>query len=128
MVLSQQKGVVMAASIVSIAFVSSSATNVVGGPSPTSVLTVWFSVYQQGPAHVAGITVTANGWSMAQDVQAKWDHNQGTGEVWKATFSTQGANATFGYICWCEDFADVDNVKKIWNTNGGHQYWVTASY
>jgi hypothetical protein len=118
----------MAASAVSITAVSFDATNIANQGGQSSQLTVWFHVYQRGYAHVAGIVISIDGWISRQEVTAKFDHFENSAEVWNATFSAQGVGRIFAFVCWCEDYADIDNVRKIWNTNGGGQYWITASH
>jgi hypothetical protein len=118
----------MAASAVSISAVSFDAKKIANQGGQSSELTVWFHVFQRGFAHVAGIVVSTNGWATRQEIGARFDHFEGNVEVWTAGFSVPGLAGTFAFVCWCEDFADIDNVRKVWNTNGGNQYWITASH
>jgi len=118
----------MAASVISISAVSFDAKSIVNQGGQSSQLTVFFHVFRRGFAHVAGIILSTNGWGSRQEVPARFDHFEGDIEVWKTTFSVGGTGATFAFVCWCEDYADIDNIRKIWNTNGGNQYFVTAKF
>ncbi len=118
----------MSATAVSITAVSMDATNIANQGGMSCQLVVWFHVYQRGYAHVAGIVVSLDGWATRQEVIAHWDHNEGNAEVWKATFGAAGNNRQFAFVCFCEDYADIDNVRKIWNTNAGNQYWITGTH
>jgi hypothetical protein len=118
----------MAASAVSLSAVSFDARNIANAGGQSSELTVWFHVFQRGFAHVAGLVASNDGWASRREVPARFDHFEGNVEVWKVVTSVAGNNATFAFVVWCEDFADVDNGRKIWNTNGGNQYWRTATH
>lgn len=118
----------MAVSVVSISSVSYRAQNQYDAGGQRSTLTVSFRVYRRGYAHVAGIVVSTNGWGTRIEVTGRWDRNEGDYEVWTASHTVQGLDARFAFVCWCEDYADVDNVKKIWNTNGGNQHWATSTF
>ena len=118
----------MAATAISISAVSFDAKNIANEGGESSQLTVWFHVYQRGFAHVAGIVVSLDGWATRQEVTARWDHFEGDTEVWTLTYNVPNNGRQFAFVCWCEDYADIDNVRKIWNTNSGNQFLVTANH
>lgn len=111
----------------SITLIHQFAKNEDGDQGTNAVLTVIFSVFQKGPAHVAGIIYTTNGWASATVAPAVFQNFSGDVEVWQAVVSVGGKNVAFQYVIWCDDYAGVNAVVRICNTNGGDQFSITSS-
>jgi hypothetical protein len=118
----------MAASAERIDFVGHTARNVANQGGQSSVLTVNFNVFRRGPAHVSGLSFTNDFWATPREVFAKFQRFQGDTEVWQAVASVAGNNATFEYIIFCYDHRDVQNVRRIYHTNFGNTFQVTATF
>jgi hypothetical protein len=112
----------------SISFLGHTAVNDDGDQGTNSILTVNFNVFSKGPAHVAGIIYTTNGWASTTVAPASFQGFNGDLELWKAVVITGGNNITFQYVIWCDDYAGVNVVPRIYNTNGGDQFSITSSF
>ena len=90
-------------------------------------LTVNFRIFSNGPSHVAGLVVTTDFWVTSHIAPAAF---QGFGpgfEFWRADFQVnQNSPVTFEFAVFCDDFGGIDNVPRIWNTNGGNRYQARA--
>jgi hypothetical protein len=113
-------------------------TDVVGEGSGSGVqtfvhLTVNFRVNQRGPAHVAGIIVTHDDWVTSQVTLARFQQFDGNAEVWQALLSVSAdslptiTGLSFEYVIFCDDFGGVDQVPRIWNTNGGQRFQIVVA-
>ena len=112
----------------SITLLNHSAVNDNGIQGMNSVLTVNFSVFRKGPAHVAGIIYTTDGWASTGVAPATFQRFDGDSEVWQTVVRVGGNNVTFQYVIWCDAYAGVFGVPRIYNTNGGNQFSITSSF
>jgi hypothetical protein len=112
-----------------ITFLSHTAVNDDGIQGTNAILTVNFQVYRKGPAHMAGIIFTTDGWATASTAMAQFQ-SFGPGDVenWKASVTVGGNNVRFQYVIFCDDFAGLNQVPRIYDTNGGNQYSITSSF
>jgi hypothetical protein len=117
----------MAASAERIDFVGHSARNIANVGGQSSELTVNFRVFRRGPAHVAGLIYTSDFWITPREAIAKFQTFSGEFEVWQAKVVVGGHNASFEYVIFCNDHRDVQNVRKIYNTNNGETFRIVAS-
>jgi hypothetical protein len=115
----------MVATAISITDVNAKAKNHSDQGGQRSTLTVTFKVNYTGYGHIAGLVI-ATDWTSREEIFARFDHNDGGSEIWIAEKTVQGLDRVFSFVCWCEDYCDNNNVKKVWNNNGGHPSRVTA--
>lgn len=111
-----------------IQFTGHSAQNLAGLGGNRSKLTVTFKVFNQGPAHVAGLIATADFWRTTVDVRAVFQRFEGGGEVWQAELTVPNNNVAFEYVIYCDDYRGATTVPRIWNTNNGETFKVTAHF
>jgi len=123
----QRKKNLMPATVSSITVVDAHAKNHSDQGGQRSTLTVTFKVNSTGYGHIAGLVVVAD-WASREEILARFDHNDSGSEVWIAEKTIAGLGRTFTFVCWCEDYCDSNNVKKVWNNNGGHPSTLTASW
>ena len=112
---------------IGIDFLSHAATNVANRGGQSTQLTVDFAVRNKGPAHVAGLTYTADFWATPREGLARFQRFEGNREIWRAEVSVPGLNATFEYVLFCRDHRDINNVAQIFNTNNGETFRITGS-
>jgi hypothetical protein len=112
----------------SITLLSHSARNEAGIQGLHSALTVNFSVFRKGPAHVAGLIYTTDGWISTGEQPARFQSFSGDTENWQVVVRVGGNNVTFQYVIFCDDFAGVNAVPRVYNTDGGNQFSVTSSF
>jgi hypothetical protein len=117
----------MAASAERIDFVGHSARNIANAGGQLSELTVNFKVFRRGPAHVAGLIYTSDFWATPREASAKFQGFAGDFELWQAKISVGGNNASFEYVIFCNDHRDVQNVRRIYNTNNGETFRIVTS-
>jgi hypothetical protein len=109
-------------------FVDHTAVGEINQGGRFSTLTVDFRVFSQGPAHVAGITYTADFWATPVDALARFQAFDGDFEVWQARVTVPGSESfSFEYVIFCKDFRGDDDVPEIFNTNGGETFRIKAS-
>jgi hypothetical protein len=90
-------------------------------------LTVNFTVFNNGPSHVAGLAVTTDFWKTSHIAPAAFQGFGVGSESWRATFSvTSSPPVTFEFAIFCDDFGGVNAVPRIWNTNGGNRFQASA--
>jgi hypothetical protein len=118
----------MAASAERIDFVGHSARNIANQGGLSSVLTVDFKVFRRGPAHVAGLVYTRDFWATPLTAIGKFQRFDGDFEVWQAQATVPSNNAAFEYVIFCEDYRDVQNLRRIYNTNFGETFRIAASF
>jgi hypothetical protein len=118
----------MTASAERIDFVGHVARNIANAGGQSSQLTVNFKVFRRGPAHVAGLTYTADFWATPKEALARFQRFEGDFEVWQAVVSAPGNGVTFEYVIFCHDHRDVQNVRKIYNTNFGNTFQIAATF
>jgi|SRR5947209_16292170 len=117
----------MAATAERIDFVGHRARNIANQGGLSSELTVDFRVFRRGPAHVAGLIYTTDFWRTPHEALAAFQRFDGDFEVWQAKVTASGNNASFEYVIFCNDHRDVQNVRKIYNTNFGDTFRIVAT-
>jgi len=98
-------------------------------PAPgVIVLSADFQVHNNGPSHVAGLVVTTNFWVTSHIAPATFTGFGQGFEFWHADFQVEGQSPplTFEFVIFCDDFGGVDQVPRIWATNGGNRYQAVA--
>ncbi len=115
-----------------IAFSDQTATNVADMGGERSRLQTQFRVYNNGPAHVAGLVWTADFWANPQTTLARFQsfgNDAGGGfENWLAVVEVPGLDVSFEYVIFCDDYRGVQEVPRIYDTNGGETYRIQASF
>jgi hypothetical protein len=90
-------------------------------------LTVDFQIHNSGPAHVAGLVWTIDGWKTSHVEDAVFEALGQGFEFWRAVVGfTSNDVPAFEFVVFCDDFGGGDQVPRIWNTNGGNRF-VTGS-
>jgi hypothetical protein len=86
------------------------------------VLSVDFQIHNNGPSHVAGLVVTIDFWVTSHIAPATFTGFGQGFEFWHASFQVAALPVTFEFVIFCDDFGGVDQVPRIWSTNGGNRY------
>jgi hypothetical protein len=118
----------MVASAERIDFISHEAININDAGGSRSRLTVNFQVFKRGPAHVAGLLYSSNFWAQRNEVQAKFIRFEGDSEVWQASTTVPGNSVNFEYVIFCDDHRDIQNVRKLYNTNFGETFRIQSTF
>ena len=90
-------------------------------------LTVNFKVESRGPAHVAGLIFTTDAWKTTAVQHATFINFDGHLEVWQAIANGPALGVTFEFTVFGDDHRDVNNVRRIYDTNGGNGFQATAT-
>lgn len=89
-------------------------------------LSVDFQIHNNGPSHVSGLVVTTDFWVTSRIVPAVFQHFGQGFEFWHVDVSAPGPPVKFEFVIFCDDFGGVNEVPRIWDTNGGNRYLATA--
>jgi hypothetical protein len=81
-----------------------------------------------GPAHVAGLIYTVDFWRPPETVLAAFQRFDGDFEVWQATARVGFMDASWEYVIFCDDYRDIQNIKKVYDTNGGETFRITSTF
>lgn len=111
-----------------IQFDNHQATSNVTQGGESSTLVVNFRVFQRGPAHVSGLIYTVDFWRTPQTVLAAFQRFDGDFEVWQATARVGFTDASWEYVIFCDDHRDIQNIKKVYDTNGGETFRITSTF
>jgi hypothetical protein len=108
-------------------FVGHNAKNSNNRGGASSILTVDLRIFKKGPSHVVGLTYTTDFWKTRNEQLASFQNFDGDFEVWQAKVNAPGNNVSFEYVIFCDDYRDIQNVKKIYNTNNGETFRILTT-